>query len=173
MIIRKATTHDLLPLTNLYQEVARISQGIARTEGEVSEQYITNLYQHTSQIGLMLVSIDAETNELVAEMHASKYGLRIFDHILTGLTIVVKPSFQGKGVGKSLFTAFLKEVDENWPEVGRIELESRSTNQRSVGLYKSLGFVQEGRMVNKTRNADGRYEDSLLFARIKPTFYFS
>jgi putative acetyltransferase len=77
-----------------------------------------------------------------------------------------------QGVGKSLFTAFLSEVDENWTEVGRIELESRSTNHRSVGLYKSLGFVQEGRMINKTRNINGRYEDSLLFARTKLTFSF-
>lgn len=121
----------------------------------------------------MLVGIDTETSQLVAEMHASKYGLRIFEHILTSLTIVVKPSFQGRGVGKSLFNAFLREVDENWPEVGRIELESRSTNQQSISLYKSLGFVQEGRMVNKTRNADGRYEDSLLFARTKPNYSFS
>lgn len=173
MIIRKATANDLPQLTELYQEVARISQGIARTEGEISEQYISNLYQQASQQGLMLVGIDTETSELVAEMHASKYGLRIFEHILTSLTIVVKPSYQGRGVGKSLFNAFLREVDENWPEVGRIELESRSTNQQSIGLYKSLGFVQEGRMVNKTRNADGRYEDSLLFARTKPNFSFS
>ncbi len=173
MIIRKATADDLPQLTELYQEVARISQGIARSEAEVSEQYISNLYQQTSQQGLMLVGINVETGELVAEMHASKYGLRIFEHILTSLTIVVKPSYQGRGVGKSLFNAFLREVDENWPEVSRIELESRSTNQKSIGLYQSLGFVQEGRMVNKTRNADGRYEDSLLFARTKPTFFFS
>lgn len=173
MIIRKATAEDLSPLTALYREVARISQGIARTESEVSLPYIHTLFEQTSQQGLMLVGIDVETDELVAEMHASKYGLHIFDHILTSLTIVVKPSYQGRGVGKSLFTAFLSEVDTHWPEVGRIELESRSTNQQSIGLYKSLGFVEEGRMVNKTRNADGRYEDSLLFARTKPTFYFS
>jgi len=173
MIIRKATADDLPQLTELYQEVARISQGIARTESEVSKQYISNLYQQTNQQGLMLVGIDVETSELVAEMHASKYGLRIFEHILTSLTIVVKPSYQGRGVGKSLFNAFLRKVDENWPEVGRIELEYRSTNQQSIGLYKSLGFVQEGRMVNKTRNADGRYEDSLLFARTKPNYSFS
>lgn len=173
MIIRKATVDDLPQLTELYQEVARISQGIARTEGEVSEQYISTLYHQTSKQGLMLVGVEEETSELVAEMHASRYALRIFEHILTSLTIVVKPTFQGRGVGKSLFTAFLREVDDKWPEVGRIELESRSTNQKSIGLYKSLGFVQEGRMVNKTRNADGRYEDSLLLARTKPNFFFS
>ncbi|MCX6215631.1 GNAT family N-acetyltransferase [Spirosoma sp.] len=121
----------------------------------------------------MLVSIDAHTNELIAEMHASKYGLRIFEHILTSLTIVVKPSYQGHGVGKALITAFLSEVYENWPEVGRIGLESCSMSQQSIGLYKSLGFVQEGRMVNKTRNADSRYEDSLLFARTRPNFSFT
>lgn len=173
MTIRNATADDLSQLTGLYREVARISQGIARMEDELSELYISNLYQHISQQGLMLVAIDAQTSELVAEMHAAKYGLRIFDHILTNLTIVVKPSHQGRGIGKALFTAFLTEVDTNWPQIGRIELESRATNQPSIGLYQSLGFVQEGRMVNKTRNADGRYEDSLLFARTKLDFSFA
>lgn len=173
MRIRPATHDDLPMLAELYREVARVSQGIARTEQEVSAVYIDSIYQQTRQQGLMLVGIDPATNEVIAEMHASKYGLSIFNHILTNLTIVVKPTWQGQGIGKALFTAFLREVDEHWPEIARIELESRSSNQQSIGLYKSLGFLEEGRMTNKTRNASGDYEDSLLFARLKPSFSFS
>ncbi len=172
MLIRKATVDDLPDLVNLYREVARVSQGIARIEAEVTEAYMDALYQQVTQQGLMLVVVNHNTNELIAEMHASKYGLYIFNHVLTNLTIAVKPYYQGQKVGKALFEAFLREIDENWPEVGRIELESRPSNQKAIGLYKSLGFQQEGRMSCKTRNANGDYEDSLLFARIKPGFYF-
>lgn len=173
MLVRKATFNDLPDLVNLHKEVARISQGIARIETEVNEAYIHALYQQVARQGLMLVAVNTTTNELIAEMHASKYGLHIFNHILTNLTIVVKHFYQGKGVGKALFEAFLQEIDDNWPEIGRVELESRSSNQKSIGLYKSLGFIEEGRMSKKTRNVNGIYEDSLLFARMKPDFDFS
>ncbi|GAB4032626.1 GNAT family N-acetyltransferase [Spirosoma gilvum] len=165
--IRNATPFDKDAILALHREVARISQGIARTESEITKIYIENLFQTTAQYGLMLVAIN-ESDAVVAEIHASKYGLRIFDHILTGLTIAVHPAYQGKGVGKKLFQAFLNDVQKVFPEVSRVELESRASNQKSIGLYQSLGFVLEGRMKNKTRNQDGTYEDSLLMAWTKP-----
>jgi ribosomal protein S18 acetylase RimI-like enzyme len=173
MLIRHATKEDRAELCTLYKEVARLSQGIARLEHEITPDYIDGMFNQVSGHGLMLVAVDTTFQAIVAEMHASTYGIEIFSHILTNLTIVVKPAYQGQGVGKALFRAFLHEVDTNWPRISRIELESRSSNQASIGLYKRLGFVLEGTMKYKTRNTDGCYEDSLLFARLKPSFSFT
>lgn len=170
VIIRKATVQDKQAIIDLHREVARISQGIARTEAELTDQYMDSLFLVTERQGLMLVALDT-TGQLVAEIHASKYGLCIFDHILTGLTIAVHPNYQGKGIGKLLFREFLDKVQCLFPEVGRVELESRASNLKSIDLYHSLGFVQEGRMKNKTRNQDGSFENSLLMAWTKPGFY--
>lgn len=167
---RQATRSDTAGLLQLHRTVARISQGIARTETEITEAYIQQLFLQTTQNGLMLVAL-SETGQLIAEIHASKYGLRIFDHILTGLTIVVHPDFQGMGIGKKLFQQFLQDVQQQFPEVGRVELESRATNHRSISLYQRLGFELEGRMKHKTRNLDGSFEDSLLMAWTKPGFH--
>lgn len=172
VIIRKASTQDKKAIIELHRKVAQVSQGIARTEAEITDQYVDSLFLTIESQGLMLVAIDA-ANQLVAEIHASKYGLHIFDHILTGLTIAVHPDYQGKGIGKRLFRAFLEDVQRTFPEVGRIELESRASNLKSIGLYHSLGFVQEGRMKNKTRNQDGSFENSLLMAWTKPGFGFN
>ncbi|MCY7359929.1 MAG: GNAT family N-acetyltransferase, partial [Rudanella sp.] len=84
--------------------------------------------------------------------------------ILSNLTIVIHPAQQGKGVGKALFTQFLSDVQERFPEIRRIELEARSTNEASLGLYRSLGFVQEGVYHNKTRNWDGSFVNSIPMA---------
>jgi len=167
MEIRTATRQDTDAIRKVHRRVARISQGIARTEAELTDAYFAGLFDTVEQVGLMLVAID-ETDQLIAEIHASKSGLRIFDHVLMGLTIVVDPDAQGKGVGKALFRAFLSEVQRVFPEVRRVELESRSSNGASIGLYERVGFVHEGRMRNKTRNADGSFEDSLLMAWYKP-----
>lgn len=169
--ILRPTTDDKEAILALHQLVARISQGIARTEIELTNQYIDGLFTSIDRQGLMLIALNSAA-QIIAEIHASKYGLHIFDHILTGLTIVVHPDYQGKGVGKTLFRAFLDEAQQQLPEVVRIELESRSSNQKSIGLYEGLGFVQEGRMKNKTRNSDGTFEDSLLMAWTKPAYDF-
>lgn len=170
--IRLVATQDKKAIIELHQKVARISQGIARTEAEITDQYMDGLFRSIEQNGIMLVAINS-SGQLVAEIHASKYGLHIFDHILTGLTIAVHPDYQGKGIGKMLFKAFLDEVQKSFPEVGRVELESRASNQKSIGLYHSLGFVLEGQMKNKTRNKDGSFENSLLMAWTKPGFGFN
>lgn len=169
--IRKATIDDKKAILALHKLVARVSQGIARTEVELTNHYMDGLYTSIDRQGLMLIALDP-TDQVIAEIHASKYGLHIFDHILTGLTIAVHPDHQGKGVGKALFQAFLDDAQQRFPEVARVELESRSSNQKSIGLYERLGFVQEGRMKNKTRNSDGTFEDSLLMAWTKPAYDF-
>ena len=169
--IRKATIDDKKAILALHKLVARVSQGIARTEAELTNQYMDGLYTSIDRQGLMLIALDP-TDQVIAEIHASKYGLHIFDHILTGLTIAVHPDHQGKGVGKALFQAFLDDVQQRFPEVARVELESRSSNQKSIGLYERIGFVQEGRMKNKTRNSDGTFEGSLLMAWTKPAYDF-
>ena len=170
--IREATAQDKSAVLDLYREVARISQGIARTEAELTDQYIDDLFLAVQKQGLMLIAIDSD-DRLVAEIHASSYGIRIFDHILTALTIAVHPDYQGRGVGKKLFQTFLEKVQRTFPKIVRIELESRASNHKSIGLYRSLGFVEEGRMKNKTRNIDGSFEDSLLMAWTKPGFSFN
>lgn len=171
MIIRKANLGDTGAVFQLYTEVAKFG-GIARTEEEITAGYIQSIYETTAHNGLMLVGFEQVSGNLIAEIHASKYGLKIFDHVLTNLTILVHPNYQGVGVGKQIFNAFLSLVEREWPDIGRVELESRSSNPAAINLYKSLGFVEEGRMKNKTRNKDGSYEDSLLMAWMNPAYKY-
>jgi RimJ/RimL family protein N-acetyltransferase len=170
MIIRKALLKDTAKIYHLYKQVAKNEFGIARMEDEINEQYIQSIIHAAQSEGVMLVGVDEGSQSLIAEIHASKYGLKIFDHILTHLTIIVHPDYQGKGLGKKILQAFLHEVETNHAGIRRVELESRSSNQRSIGLYKQLGFVQEGTMKDKTRNKDGSFEDSILMAWTNPNF---
>lgn len=167
VIYRSATPADHGRLLALHRAVAEDPNGIARMPDEITEEYITSLLAISPPNGLQWV-IENETGELIGEIHGSKYGLRIFEHILGNITIVVHPDWQGKGVGKALFTRFLSEVQHRFPEVRRIELEARATNEASLGLYRSLGFVQEGVYQNKTCNRDGSFVDSIPMARFLP-----
>ncbi len=167
MTTRPATPADHARLLALHRAVAEDPNGIARMPDEITEEYIASLLAISPPNGLQWV-VESETGELIGEIHGSKYGLRIFEHVLGNLTIVVHPDWQGKGIGKALFTRFLSEVQHRFPEVRRIELEARATNEASLGLYRSLDFVQEGVYQNKTRNRDGSFVDSIPMARLLP-----
>ena len=107
---------------------------------------------------------------IVAAIHAFKYGIRIFDHILTNLTILVHPDYQSKGYGKALFSEFLSEIEKNRTDILRVELESRSNNEKSTRLYESIGFKKEGTMINKARNYNNLFENSVSYAWMNKNF---
>ena len=111
MRYRTATIEDLDRLVKLYQAVARTEGGIARLEDEVTPDYISNFLEKSLTAGLIIVGENPDDeNELVAEIHAYKPGIQVFDHVLSDLTIVVHPNFQRKKLGRTILTIFLEEI---------------------------------------------------------------
>jgi len=168
MIIKHCTDKNADALFELYLKVSNNTKGIARSKDEIIKPYIINIINNAKDGGLHFVGFENEI--LIAEIHAVKYGINIFNHILTNLTIVIHPDYQSKGFGKEIFKHFLKFIEQSRPDILRVELESRSSNEKSIGLYKSLGFEQEGVMKEKTRNIDGNFEDSILFSWFNISF---
>jgi L-phenylalanine/L-methionine N-acetyltransferase len=83
-----------------------------------------------------------------------------------GLGITVAGPAQGQGVGKALMQALLHAADQ-WANVLRIELTVFADNARAIALYRSLGFVEEGRLRGYAFR-DGRFDDVLSMARWRP-----
>ncbi|WP_426173231.1 GNAT family N-acetyltransferase [Massilia sp. TWR1-2-2] len=78
------------------------------------------------------------------------------------------PQAQGRGVGRALFQALLDEVTHHMPHIDRVELFARVSNERARGLYRSLGFVEEGRLRGRVNNALGVAEDDTVMAWLRP-----
>ena len=113
MRYRTATIEDLDRLLKLYQAVARTEGGIARLEHEITPDYISNFLEKSLAAGLIIVGENPDDeNELVAEIHAYKPGIQVFDHVLSDLTIVVHPNFQRKGLVKPSLQFFWRKLDE-------------------------------------------------------------
>lgn len=162
MTFRLTEKKDLPEILQLYRSVADDPTGIARSKEEVNESYIQSIWRSIESGGLGMVAI--LDNQIIGEIHASQKGIHIFDHLLSFLTIGVSPDFQGKGVGKQLFRAFLSHVERHRTDIYRVELEARASNIAGIRVYESVGFVVEGRMKNQTRNADGSHEDGVSYA---------
>ena len=108
-----------------------------------------------------------EFDDIIAEIHAYSPGLYCFSHVLSDLTVVVDPCTQGTGVGRLLFERFLRVVTEDRPDISRVELIARESNQKAIKFYESLGFCQEGILVSRIKNVDGSMESDIPMAWVR------
>ena len=162
VLIRPAGPGDLDGIEALYRVVADQTQGLARCCDEISRSYVIEFMQHSRERGIELV---AECGgAVIGELHTYKSGLRVFDHVMGNLTVAVHPALHGQGVGRRLFAAMFRAVEEQFPEIERVELVVRESNQNAIKLYESLKFAIEGRMVGRIRSAQGGVEADLPMA---------
>ncbi|MDQ4141692.1 MAG: GNAT family N-acetyltransferase [Bacteroidota bacterium] len=169
--IRPAKAMDKEKIQALYKKVAAVIGGITRVENEITEEYVTHFISKAEQRGLEFVIENPENKEeLIAEIHCYQPEPGVFAHVLSDLTIVVHPSFQGKGLGKILFRQLLQEIRNNRPDIYRVELIARESNQKAIELYQSLGFVIEGRMVGRIDSRNGELEADIPMAWFNENF---
>jgi len=164
-MIRPATLSDLNLIAKLYQSVAAIPGGIARQADEITWEYVENNLSKSLQNGICLVA--EESNQVVAEIHSYKLVPTVFSHVLSELTIVVHPDWQGKGIGKEIFTTFLREVQTNRPEIHRVELIARESNGKAINFYQKIGFLIEGKFEKRISNPDGTFEADIPMAWVR------
>lgn len=173
MHFRTAATEDLPKIKKLYQEVARHGGAIARNEDEVTDDYIRNFLERSIESGLIIVAGHPENEEeLIAEIHAFRPGPAVFGHVLSDLTVVVHPAFQGRKIGRTIFTIFLEDIGVNRTDIGRVELIARESNHRAIKFYQSFGFRIEGRLEMRIKTPEGNYEADIPMGWQNPNFEF-
>jgi ribosomal protein S18 acetylase RimI-like enzyme len=165
--VRRANDSDKHKILELYKKVATIAGGIARTAEEITPPYVQNFMDHSSKTGMELVIENGDT--IIAEMHCYQLSPKVFHHILSELTIVVDPDFHGKGVGKKIFTYLLDHITTQRPDILRVELIARESNQKAIAFYKQLGFKEEGRFEQRIANQEG-FEADIPMAWFNPCF---
>lgn len=160
-----ATSSDFSGIKMLYQTVARQGGGIARTEDEITDDYIRHNLDTALTRGISYVAKVDE--QIVGEIHAYPPAPQLFAHILSDLTIAVHPDFQGAGVGRAIFSALLDEVKQQRPHILRVELFVRQSNLKAIAFYQSLGFEIEGHFQQRVRRSDGNLEADIPMAWIR------
>ena len=173
MHYRTATIDDVDRLIKLYKSVAGMRGGIVRLEHEITSEYVHNFCERSLDTGLIVVAEHPDDpNILIAEIHAYAHGVEAFDHVLGNLTLVVHPDFHGKRIGRTILTIFLEEIGRNRPNIGKVELISRETNEKAIALYQSMGFRIEGRLEMRAKATDGHYEADIPMGWENPNFEY-
>jgi len=167
---RPATLNDKFKILALYREVASRPHGLVREAQEITEEYVDKFLGNSLADGIILVVDDGEGAGLIGEIDTYKPSLQALSHVLEHLTVAVHPSFQRRGVGRALFVAMLDKVRSDHPEVLRVELIAKESNHAAISLYKSLGFVGEGRMEKRIKKPDGSFEADILMVWMNPDY---
>jgi putative acetyltransferase len=168
MKIRKANSSDALPLQAFWLAVATVPGGIARTPDEITDTYIEDILAKSESKGLMLLGL--EDGRIMAAIHAFRPAPEALHHTLSSLTVGVRPSSLGKRFGQEIFEAFLKTIRDEMPDIARVELHARASNERGLRLYESMGFVLEGRLENRVLSPHGGLEADVMMAWFNPSF---
>jgi len=110
--------------------------------------------------GMYLVAEHEGT--VVGHAFLEPLSLAATSHVVR-LTIAVHEGHQRQGVGRALMDELLRWARSN-PGVEKVELQVRSSNDRAMALYRSLGFVQEGRKTRRLKIGPNEYLDDVYMA---------
>jgi RimJ/RimL family protein N-acetyltransferase len=161
LTIRTAVIADAPVLWAAEQQTSRTPGLLAQHPGEIPVQ----------RFAAKIDALATRGRYVVAELDGTIVGHALLEplgdlaataHVFT-LAIVVHPGMLGQGIGSALL-AHLLDWAERDDRVWKIELRVRATNTRAIGLYRKLGFLEEGRFRLRIRLANGAFLDELSMA---------
>ena len=80
------------------------------------------------------------------------------------LEVMVHPAHRQRGLGRQLMEGCIAWAEQA-EGVEKLSLNVFADNEAAIGLYRSLGFQEEGRRPREYRDPDGRYRDDVLMYR--------
>ena len=162
IVIRSAEPEDAAAISAIYGTVGTVEGTLQLPDMPIASR--VEYLQKLEPAACKLVAVDDGRIVGAATLHPAAASLRRSHARVLGIGIL--PQWQGRGVGRRLMQRLLDWAD-NWAHVLRVELHVHADNERAIALYRSLGFVEEGRHRGYALK-NGRYMDSLSMARLHP-----
>lgn len=163
--VREARESDAAPFLALCKKLDRESNNMLLEPDErtISEEAQRGRIKAglKDKSGTLLLAEDSEGN-LAGFLAVKGSGLKRIKHTIY-IVVGVLQSYQRQGVGTALFGEA-----EKWARsmgIRRMELTVRVDNEAARGLYKRVGFVEEG-IRRKALFVEGRYVDECYMAKL-------
>jgi len=145
--LRPARDGDRLPLAHLFAGVAEELDWIA-TEPPVDVE------TRAAAWTVDAIVVAEAGGEILGFLHLERSR-----HGYGEVALAVAPEHRGRGIGSALL-----EVAIDTARAGglhKLSLSVFAHNEAAIGLYRKLGFVEEGRRVKHYRRANGELWDSV------------
>ena len=162
LVIRPAEPSDAAGISGLLGRLGTVEGTLQVPQMPVASRL--EFLQRVEPRDCKLVAIASDEVVGMAGLHTVQPSLRRSHVRLLGIGLAAE--WQGRGLGRQMMSRLLDWADQ-WGGVLRIELHVHEDNARAIALYRSLGFVEEGRHRAYALKA-GRYVDSISMARLHP-----
>ncbi|MFC9599226.1 GNAT family N-acetyltransferase [Peribacillus butanolivorans] len=164
--LRTGNLDDAEALLEIQREVV--------SENEFMISVLEEFEETTEQQRSWIQKISENEREtiIVAEIKGKVIGLIVFRSKNTKrlahtgyFTTMIKKDYRDMGIGKLLIKELLNWAEQN-PLIEKVSLGVLSTNQRAIALYKSVGFVEEGRKIKEVKFSEDLYVDDILMYKL-------
>ena len=162
IVIRKARPEDAYILAKAEREIAMTPGRLASHPNELIDENFKEKIVAISNLDSGLYVVLEQNGVIVGHALLDPHKLASTSHVVS-LTIAVHEGHQGKGFGKKLMQ-YLINWTRSHPQIEKFELQVRSSNAPAINLYKSLGFVEEGRKTKRLKYGPNEYLDDVYMA---------
>ncbi|WP_437906170.1 GNAT family N-acetyltransferase [Sorangium sp. So ce327] len=161
-LIREARPEDAPLLAAAERAIASVPGKLASMPDEIVDDDLRKKIVELDDRcgGTYLVAEHAGT--VVGHAFLEPLSLAATSHVVR-LMIAVHEGHQRQGVGRALMNSLLRWARSN-PRVEKVELQVRSSNEPAIALYRSLGFVEEGRKTRRLKIGPNEYLDDVYMA---------
>lgn len=160
--IRRARAEDAPLLAAAERAIARVPGMLASRPEEIHDDAARRMIVELNDRGHGNYLVAEHAGTIVGHALLEPLALAVTAHVVR-LTIAVHEGHQRQGVGRALMNELLRWARSD-PRVEKVELQVRSSNHRAIALYRSLGFVEEGRKTRRLKIGPGEYLDDLYMA---------
>ena len=150
MTVRPASVGDAEAMAELFAAVAEERDGIA-TEPPVDIGERTAMFARSATDSVVAVA-DSQIIGLL--------NLQAIHHGFGEIGLLVDSGWRGRGAGSALIRAAVGLAHERG--LHKLSLEVFAHNTAAIALYRSCGFVEEGRRIRQYRRASGELWDSII-----------
>jgi RimJ/RimL family protein N-acetyltransferase len=166
--LRDATMQDAAALCQAQQITAATAGQLVSYPDELQPLDFAQRIQLLSD-GRGKYLVAEKDGELVGHGCLSPLPRRRISHVVQ-LERCVHPGHTDQGYGRIILTGLIAWAKQH-PPTRKIELNVRAVNERAIALYRSLGFVEEGRMTQRVRLDDGVYCDDMCMGLLLPDIH--
>ena len=142
LVLRNAETGDLNRLVEIYNHYVTNTHVTFDTEPfavGARTQWFTQ-FAESGPYRLLVGEVDAE---VVGYATSTRFKPKPAYNTSVETTIYLDPQYVGRGVGRALYAALLRQLQEE-PSVHRAYASLALPNPASVALHEALGFVRAG-----------------------------
>jgi ribosomal protein S18 acetylase RimI-like enzyme len=160
--IRQARPEDAPLLAAAERAIASVPGKLASRPDEIDEDAVRKQVGELGDRVRGLYLVAERAGGVVGHAFLESLPLAVTSHVVR-LTIAVHEGHQRQGIGRALMNELLRWARAS-PHVEKVELQVRSSNAGAIALYRSLGFVEEGRKTRRLKIGPNAYLDDLYMA---------